>query len=358
MPSEAASNLIKLLTPIWQRVLRRSPIGVHDNFFDLGGDPWMAIDLFQEISKATKRDLVPLMIYAAPTVGELSALLESSASPRFPALVLLKAGTTGTPVFIIHGLGGNIMGFFQLLKHVQTPHPIYGLQTRGTDGLEEPCSCIEELAHFHVDAVKTLQPRGPYVLLGYSLGGIVALEVARRLTETGENIALLGMIDSYPSLRYAVLAQRLRVLSRRAAHYASRMLRPLPSKAILDDIRHANQTSDTLLATAAHAEVRTSLGIAFTPAMRRVEESARKALQDYEPRYYHGRIRFVRAGTPLHFPDDPEKVWAKFTDQFEVETVPGNHHELLTTHYVSLAAVISRYLSELSVGQLTGSSHR
>ena len=251
-------------------------------------------------------------------------------------------------------MGGNILEFFDFVHHLQTPRTLYGLQARGTDGLEKPCSSIDEMAHFHLEAIKALQPQGPYMLIGYSLGGLVALEMARHLAETGESIALLVMIDSYPSPRYAPLAQRLGVVSRTAKHYASRMLRAPGSKTIADANRRSGRL-DTLEGPAGFAPVRTSVGIPFTPEMRRVQEAAVRALRDYKPRFYHGRIRFVRAATPLHFPDDPEKVWAKFTDQFEVETVPGNHHELLTTQYESLAIVISRYLRELSVKRLTGS---
>ena len=315
--------------------MQRSTIDVHDNFFDLGGDPWIAVKLFREIAEATDRDLAPMLIYAAPTVGQLSAVLGSSAQPRFPALVLLKNGTVGTPVFFLHGLGGNIMEFFLVLKHLQAPHTVYGLQARGSDGLEEPCSRVEEMAQFHVNTIRALQPHGPYLLVGYSLGGLVALEMARRLEESGESVALLVMIDSYPDLRLAPLAQRLGTYSRRARDYARRGL--------------SSPRTESLIP---------SIGRAFTPAMRHVQQCSARALQDYHPRHYRGRIRFIRAGTPLHFPSDPAKVWAHFTDQLEVETVPGDHHELLTTHSQSLAAVISRYLSEVSTEQPTGSTQR
>jgi thioesterase domain-containing protein len=252
-------------------------------------------------------------------------------------------------------MGGNILEFFDFVHYLQTSHTVYGLQARGSDGLEKPCSSIDEMALFHLEAIKALQPHGPYILIGYSLGGLVALEMARHLGEAGQSIALLVMIDSYPSLRYAPLAQSLGVVSRTARHYASRMLQSPESKVVPNAIRRPGQRSDTLAGRTGFVSMRTSVGIAFTPAMRWVQEAAVRALRDYKPRYYHGRIRFVRAATPLHFPDDPEKVWAKFTDQFEVETVPGNHHELLTTQYESLARVISRYLLELSVEGLTGS---
>jgi len=344
------------LSIIWQRVFRREHIGVYESFFDLGGDPWLAIELFLDIEKVFRRNLTPLLIYQAPTIASLAALLQSSSVPALPKCVQLKAGSLGPPVFLTHGMGGNILEFFDLVHHLPARHTFYGLQARGTDGLEEPCSSIDEMAHFHLEGIKALQPQSPYILIGYSLGGLVALEMARHLAEAGKTIALLVMIDSYPSPRYAPLAQRLGVVSRTARHYASRKLWTSGSKTIAHANRRSGQRLDTLEGPAGLAPVRPSVGIAFTPAMRRVQEAAVRALRNYKPRFYHGRIRFVRAATPLHFPDDPEKVWAKFTDHLEVETVPGNHHEILTTQYESLARVISRYLHELSVESLTGSS--
>ena len=337
MAAHPQSERTEALLKIWQRVLEREHIGVEDTFFDLGGSSWQVVELFREIQKKFGRLLPPIVIFQTPTIASLSILLEATNSSPLPEQVLLKSGEQKPPVFLMHGLGGNILEFVRLVKQLQSSHAIYGLQARGTDGLEEPCSSIEEMAAFHVDAIKSIQPHGPYALVGYSLGGLVARETARLLATTGEKIDLLVMIDSYPPLQYAPLAQQLGVYARKVTHRASRLLRAR--------------------GPAEPAKESRSLGIAFTPAMLRVQECAAKALRDYCPRYYRGRIRFITAGTPLHFPRDPAKVWTKFTDRLEVETAPGDHHELLTTYSESLAGVISRYLDELSVKRSTGSSH-
>ncbi len=333
MANELALETVGELSRTWRRVLGKNSIGIDENFFDLGGDPWLAIQLFDEIKEVTGRLFSPLVIYQAPTIASLAALMEAAKTPAFPKYIQLKSGNADPPVFLMHGLGGNIMEFFGLVKHLQTSHAVYGLQARGMDGLEEPLSSIEQMAKFHVDAIRELQPHGPYLLAGYSLGGLVAIEMARHLLGTGEEIVLLVMIDSYPPLRYAPLAQRLRVYARKAMNRARQMLRSTPPR-----------------------QSEHNLGRVFTPPMLKVQMAARKALVDYQPRAYPGRIRFVRAGDPLHFPDDPARVWTKFVGQMEVQTVPGDHQELLTTYYQYLATVISRYLSEIPGKEQTGPS--
>ena len=162
MTPMSASTITEVLAPIWERVLHRPAIHVEDNFFDLGGDSLLAVELFTEIARVCGRELAPVTIYCAPTIASLAAVLEEPTAPRFPPLLQLKSGTQAPPVFLAHGLGGTAMDFFQLVKHIRTECPIYGIQAKGTDGVDEPFDCIEDLAQFQLDAIRELQPHGPY----------------------------------------------------------------------------------------------------------------------------------------------------------------------------------------------------
>jgi pimeloyl-ACP methyl ester carboxylesterase len=217
------STMVEVLTPIWQRVLQLSSVGIDDNFFDLGGDSALALELFNEVALACGRELPPVTIYHAPTISALAALLEQPTSARIPPLIQLKAGSD-PPVFIAHGLGGSAMDFFQIVKHIRPANTIYGMQAKGIDGVEEPLDRIEDMAQYSLDAVKQVQPHGPYFLIGFSLGGLVTLEMAQQLMAQGEKIGLLAMLDSYPNMRYLSLAQRARLATRLAWRWvASRM---------------------------------------------------------------------------------------------------------------------------------------
>jgi thioesterase domain-containing protein len=342
---EPTSTMIEALTPIWQRVLERSPIRAEDNFFDLGGNPSLAIQLFAEITQVSGRELSPLMIYRAPTIAALAALLERPATARLPPLVMLKAGTEEPPVFIAHGLGGSIMEFFELLTRIRFKHPVHGMQAKGVDGADEPLERIEDMAQFYLDAIKELQPHGPYLLIGYSLGGLVTFEMAQRLTENGEKVALLAMLDSYPHPRYLSLRQRARLVAQQARHHASTLMQ-LPIREALSYIMAPSERRLHVSRNAGGSVPnRPPIG-ASTAAMRRVRDSANRALTRYRPRFYSGKIKFVRAETSSDFPDDPRAVWAKLAGGFEVETVPGDHLGMLTTHSESLASVLSRYVKE------------
>lgn len=326
MKSVPASSMVEVLTPIWRRVLQVSSIGTEDNFFDAGGDSALVLELFHEIALACGRELQPVMIYHAPTIAALAAVLEQPATPRVPPLVQLKAGSKEPPVFIAHGLGGSVMDFFQVVKLIETPHAIHGLQAKGIDGLDEPLDTIEDMARYSLDAVQQLQPHGPYLLIGFSLGGLVTLEMAQQLLAQGEKIGLLAMLDSYPHISRLSFAQRARLATRQTWRRVARRLTwlgvPPPYQTVID--------------------------VAPSPSLQRFRDSAYRALELYQPRFYPGKIDFVRAAIPTDFPADPAAVWSELASEFELRTVPGDHLGIMTTHFEELAAELSRCLKEAS----------
>jgi len=310
-----ANATIDTLTSIWQRVLELPSICPEDNFFDLGGNPQLATKLFDEIAKTGGRELPPVTIYGAPTIATLAALLDQPVAPELPSLLLLRSGTEQPPIFIIHGLGGSIMEFFELIKHIRTPHPIYGLQAKGADGASPPLTHIEDMARFHLESIRNVQPRGPYTLIGYSLGGVVAFEMARHLSENGETVALLTMIDSYPHTEPLTLRKRIRMNAAQLRYRVSDLMRS-----------SINRTVDVPLS--------------------RVKERARfsdfLAWTRYRPGFYNGKVRFVRAADSPY--PDPGATWSHLASEFEVETVPGDHRTIILKRFESAGSVLSRHL--------------
>jgi acetoacetyl-CoA synthetase len=330
---KTTSSMVDALTALWQRLLQRSPIGLEENFFDLGGDSSLAVELFNEVSKVCGRDLPAVMIYQTPTIAALAKVLEQSAVLRLPPLVQLRPGTDQAPVFIAHGLGGSAMDFFQPVRFLKTLRPVYGMQAKGFEGAEEPLDRIEDMAEYFLKAVRKIQPRGPYFLVGFSLGGLITMEMAQRLLESGEKIALLAMLDAYPHRNFLSAGQRARLTALQTGRRVSKLFQGIAPP--------PNQNDGE--------KIEPEVSVTTTPAMLRVRECAHLALERYQPRFYNGKIKFAKAAISYEFPDDPASVWSPLAAQFEMETVPGDHLAIITTHYENLAAVLTRFLQDASV---------
>jgi thioesterase domain-containing protein len=238
-------------------------------------------------------------------------------------------------------LGGSVIDFFQVVKHIRTAHPIQGMQSKGIDGTEEPFDRIEDMAEFHLRAIRQVQPHGPYLLAGYSLGGLVTFEMARQLTAAGEKVALLAMLDSYPDIRYLSLAQRARLVARLTTRRATSAMKLPVGEALSLIVRPSRRRSSS-----PRVSYQLPVDVSLSPAMQRTRECAYLALTRYKPEFYAGKIRFIRAEILTDFPADPAAVWAHLADRFEVETVPGDHLEIISAHYEKLASVLSRYVEE------------
>ncbi len=333
-----AYSTTEILLPIWERALQRTSIRETDNFFDLGGTPSSATQVFAEIAEKFGREFPAVTICAAPTIESLAGLLEQPAPPRIPPLLLLKAGSANPPVFITHGLGGDVLGLAELVGKIETRHPIYGMQVRGIDGIDEPLASIEERAQFYLDAIEQVQPHGPYFLIGYSLGGLVTLEMALRLSARGERIALLTLLDTYPDKKYLSLVQStLLSMQQNKRRVQNRIARALSRKR--SQHSESSQKIQRYLQSASLARV-----------AERMKDADWAASRGYRPRFYSGKVKFVRAEISTYFPSNPTAVWAHLIEQFELMTTPGDHVGMLTTRCRDLGALLSRYLVEADAG--------
>jgi acetoacetyl-CoA synthetase len=339
-----AATTLEELTQIWQRVLQRSPIGPDDNFSDLGGTDLSADSLFAEIAQVFGRELPSATICYAPTIAALAALIEQPTLPRFPPLLQLKPGSEKPPIFIAPGVGGRA-SFSPLAGHIRTGHPIYGIQAKGVDGLEEPFDRVENMAKFYLDALKQMQPHGPYILVGYSFGGLLALEMAQRLSDDRESVALLALMDTYPHPRYFPPSERLRLIAKRMRNRIS-LVKKLSLRGAFSHSVRAFQRRLHLARVRHRTPSPGTSRLSFAQTLSRVEASNFVAMAHYRPRFYRGKIRFVRPEGDNYLPSDPAALWKGLAAELEVEIVPGDHLGMVNTHFENLAAVLTRYVKE------------
>ena len=192
------NKLEEKITSIWREVLRVDKIGIQDDFFDLGGHSLTAVRMFHQIQKTFGKKLPLSVLYDAPDIERLAAVLDIQADTgNWPSLVKMKPGDSHhTPFFCIHGAGGNVLLYKDLIKHLRPEQTVYGLQAQGLNGRLPIHDSIEEMASFYINEIKTVQPAGPYLLGGYCMGGAVAYEMARQLHSGNESAALVSLFET------------------------------------------------------------------------------------------------------------------------------------------------------------------
>jgi thioesterase domain-containing protein/acyl carrier protein len=195
----AARDTLELqLTQIWEDVLDTHPIGIQHDFFDIGGHSLLAIRLMARIQQQFGKTLPLATLFKSPTIEQLASILRSSIDyrPSSPLVAIQPAGKR-SPFFCIHPGGGHVLCYTDLARYLGREQPFYGLQSLGLNGEQEPLSRIEDMAACYIQALQSVQPQGPYHLCGWSIGGIIAFEMAQQLYASGHQVALLALIDSY-----------------------------------------------------------------------------------------------------------------------------------------------------------------
>ena len=200
----ASSDLESRLVAVWEEVLGIKPVGVQDNFFDLGGHSLLAIRLLARVEEATGQTLPLASLFLGGTIADQASILaggdQSTSTPSSARgdspLVLIQPEGNASPFFCVHPAGGIVYCFGELATQMGTDRPFWAFQARGLDGEGVPRDDISEIARSYVEAMRKVQPDGPYHLGGWSLGGTVAFEMARQLAEGGQKVATLAIFDT------------------------------------------------------------------------------------------------------------------------------------------------------------------
>src|SRR6185312_11662399 len=320
---------------LWQRLLNVAAVGPDDDFFDLGGDSLQALTLFHEIERTTGRSLPITAIYEASTPARLMTALSEEAPARFSPLVRLKSGV-GEPLFIVHGIGGNVLELFKLGQSLDTPRPVYAIQARGVDGSEEPHDNVGDMVDYYVAHLRSVQPRGPYFLAGYSFGGIIAIDMARRFQAKGDKVPLVALIDSYA--HPATFPKKLRQFVRVGVSINQFRTKPF-GEALRANWNKLKNRSGVALPTPMIMADFPEDGTGT--ALRNVHVAAFKALCDYQPRHYLGPVEFFKPTTSI-FPIAPKRVWGDLIEGgLAVHDVPGDHGSMVRSEVAGLAHAMS-----------------
>jgi amino acid adenylation domain-containing protein len=192
------TDVEKMVADIWIELLGIEQVGIYDNFFELGGHSLIAVQVMARIETETGKRLPLAVLFENSTVEKLSLMLEMDGkSITWDSLVPIKPNGTKVPIYIVHGAGLNVLLFNTLAKHMDTDQPVYGLQAKGLNGVDEPLSRIEDIAAHYISSIRAQNPDGPYALAGFSFGGIIAYEMAKQLMALNKDVRMLAMFDTY-----------------------------------------------------------------------------------------------------------------------------------------------------------------
>ena len=216
-----SDRIARAVSQVWQEVLNTPIRGPEDDFFEVGGDSLKAITFMNRVERVLDLELPFTLINEAPKFAGFCQALREHRTDAYVPLVLLKAGGGLPPVFFVHGLGGNLAELFPMTRRMTYPGAVIGIQARGLAGKEPPHASVEAMAVEYLREVKARQPQGPYYLCGYSFGGLVAFEMARRLCESGDEIGLVGLFDTMMSPLKWPLRTWLSIARRRLVQFAA-----------------------------------------------------------------------------------------------------------------------------------------
>lgn len=193
---EAQTNSEKIIASIWQECLGIEKIDIHSDFFELGGHSLIAVKVMTQIEKQTGNRLPLASLLSHSTIKKLAAYLDEK-TVNWDSLVALKSKGTKTPLFIVHGADHNVLIFKNLAENLDANQPVYALQAKGLSGDVEPLNRVEAMAAHYISEILTIHPDGPYMLGGFSFGGIVAFEMAKQLKAQGKEVKIIALFDCY-----------------------------------------------------------------------------------------------------------------------------------------------------------------
>jgi thioesterase domain-containing protein len=331
----------RLLLRLWEEVLDVRGLGVLDDFFELGGDSFAATALIGEIDRVFSRALPPSVLLTHPSVRSLAALLARSGNSvdRHPLLPLRTSGDR-QPLFVVHAAEGTALFVRRLLPHLDPGQPVYAIQGRGLIEGEEPHCRFEAMAADYAEVIRSVRPRGPYLLAGYCVGGLIALEIARMLKAAGEEVRFLAMIDPclhptvVPWLRWtnpdSASARLHRMVSRLLWHLKRRRLQ-VARRALGDSLGRSRDYKPVDIGR-----------------QRAVHAGARAALRAYRPLPYDGKVTiFFSTEHKADFEGNAGRSHA-LASRIDIVELGALHEHLFTTQTDALGRELQHRLDLLA----------
>jgi acetoacetyl-CoA synthetase len=328
----------EVLTTLWEKILDLRPVNPNDNFFELGGTSLKAIEMLRAVHAETGKELPPSTLFEAPTVAQLAAIVESQ-SLTHSVIVEFSSSKSGTPVYLVPGLAGDTLELRALAESLCRTRPVRCVRARGLDGNETPHTDVEAMASYYREHIQKDQPNGPYAIVGYSFGGLVAFEMARQLRFAGEEVSFLGLLDTVLhencltaweklAFRFLRKLQRISYQSSQRMPASQSLLKPL-----------IGMVEKRLKATQSEPVQEPWTSDAMTPQMVEIESLSISAFRAYRPQYVSLPLTFFKASMRGPNYCDPVPLWNQYSGGcLRVIDVSGDHFSMIREPLVEMLA--------------------
>jgi amino acid adenylation domain-containing protein len=343
-----ATDLEKTLVSIWENNIGIKNIGITNNFFELGGSSLIAVKTKVQIEKLTKKRLSPSVLFKYPTIQQLVVAINDASPDLYKALVPIKPEGSKIPLYLVHGIGLNVLNFRCMVLNLDADQPVYCLQAINMDELDEPLDTIEKTAAFYNKEIITQNPSGPYAIAGYSIGGVIAYEMVRQLKAAGKDVKLLAMFDTavqnpthqYPFFKKAV-AKVLRQFPKLKFRLTTFIKQPK------ETMKYLNAVYSKQFARGFHSKHDT---YGLPDYMQATVINLKEAFNKYkiEPNDVHLDLFVAKK---LYYLDDPVHLgWKKYALKgIERYKVYSNHDTMFAApHYADIAAQLQNRLNEIN----------
>lgn len=340
--NETESKLVR----IWESLLRVSPIGIRDDFFDLGGDSLLSVSLFVEIENEFGVQLPLSALIGSPTVEKLAVeLARGGVLTSWKYLVPIQIEGNRLPLFCIHAAGGNVLFYKDLANELGNDQPFYGVQARGVaDKSETAHDRIEEMAAAYLKEILSFQPTGPYRLCGASFGGLVAFEAARQLVSTGKVVETLALFDTaapaffvpenqaHGTGRLRSILFRVKTIGNQIAEFENWRSRVGFIRLKIAKLNKRVRRKIAWRTNQFAIEYNKVTGRALPQSMMRNHAAIREARDNYMPGKFDGDLLLFRASEQPIANIDPYLGWGRFVHGNITATVVKGTHGALTEY--------------------------
>jgi len=331
--SRPRNELELQLAGIWEDVLGVHPIDVTSNFFALGGHSLLAVRLMAEIRSRFGVPLPLASIFQGSSVEKLARLLRNQGLMTFSPLVPIRTSGSRPPLFFVHPTGGGVLCYSDLAAHLGSDVPFYGLQARGHT-MGHPIDDLKKMAAYYLEAIRSVQFRGPYYLGGWSFGGLVAFEMAQQLHAIGESVGLVALLDSQAETAHLEFDAATLIADNVSEHIPI-SVEELRSKDVDDQLRE--------VMSLARQRNLMPPDFALEDARRYVDvyRAHWNAANGYEPRVYPGKLTLFRASDkPEEFiRRNPARGWDKLAHGgVDIIAVPGSHQSMVKNPHAEVLA--------------------